>query len=152
MLGSDLCPSHTPTVMNVNLDTGCGNENELFLWSSCDLQPMKLDSRTKDKKAIKNRLSSDSISKQEAVAALPGRFWSCAAVLNPPRFEVDQVQELSRRLRVLSSWGRAGKTLTDLCWQMGIQGFISHAVVSCFAVCCDEKKEKSCLSVGEEGF
>lgn len=53
---------------------------------------------------------------------------------------------------MLSGWGRAGEIVTDLCWQMGIQGFISHAIVSCFSVCRDEKREASCLLIAEEGF
>lgn len=87
------------------------------------------------------------------LSALPGRFGgvACAAVLSDPILSGSGAV-LNRRFRALSSWGRVGETLTDLCWQMGIQGFISHAVVSCFAVHCDEKREKSCLSIAEEGF
>lgn len=133
----------------VNLDTGCGNENELSLWSSCDLQAMKLDGGTKEEKAIKNTLLSNSISKWEVSSAvLAWRVLRFSAI----PFWGGSGAVLNRCFGVLSSWGRAGETLADLCWQMGIQGFISHAVVSCFAVCRDEKREKSCLSIAEEGF
>lgn len=47
---------------------------------------------------------------------------------------------------------RAGEIVTDLCWQMGIQGLISHAIVSCFSVSRDEKREECCLLIAEEGF
>lgn len=80
--------------MKVNLDTGRGNENELFLWSSCDLQPMNLDNGTKEEKAIKKTLLSNSIIKREVSSALPGRFWlrGVCGSSQPSRFEADQVQ------------------------------------------------------------
>lgn len=80
--------------MKVNLDTGRGNENELILWSSCDLQPMKLDGGTEEEKAIKNTLLSNSKSGREVSSALPGRFWlrgmCCSS--QPSSFEADQMQ------------------------------------------------------------
>lgn len=72
---NDLCPSYTSLIVKVNLDTGLGNENELFLWSFCDLQPMKLDCRTKEEKAIKNALLYNSIIRQEVPSTLPGTFF-----------------------------------------------------------------------------
>lgn len=69
----------------------------------------------------------------------------------PSCFEADQVQA-QEMLQSAKGWRRAGEILTDLCWQMGIEGFISHAVVSCFAVCHDEMRKKSWLSIAAEGF
>lgn len=120
------------------------------LCSLCDLQPMKLDNGTREEKAIRNTLLSTSISKGEcAVPCQEGLVVWCVL---PSCSEVDQVQGSQQMLQSAKGWGRAGETLTDLCWQMGIEGFISHAVVSCFAVCRDEMRKKSCLSIAAEGF
>lgn len=81
----------------------------------------------------------------------PGRkIWLCGACCHPVLRQIRcRAQGMLQSMKV---WRRAGETLTDLCWQMGIEGFISHAVVSCFAVSHDEMRKNSRLLIAAEGF